>query len=289
MPSRSGNPLKWLLIILCSLLVIGLGVLAFLLLKGDKEGGEPSIDLPREAVNRQGIAPAENLIQQRLDSVAQSLPEEAFSIHRYDDAERQCIFYVSDGELMVYRAKNDATESISIPVMSGSGTVLDMYAEDKDKEFLILEVEDEENSRTLYYKMNTITESFEQVGEEGAPSGAQSYTEPSQADEKPPLPNNRDGRPKGSWTDEGNYDTPPPPPPSNARENSGRPQRVFRNHDDQRSQERLQRESHRQDDYPPPPPSSGTGFHLEPANPGQGGSNSGSGIRLEKVDRIPNQ
>lgn len=302
-PPKSANPLKWLLIALIALLLIGIGLLTYFLLKGDKEGDEPPTE-PREEV----VAPAEakpmndkDLYRQRIDSVERNIPLEAYALNAYPDAEHPSLYYILDGQLMVYRAETDKTESVRIPKVSGSERVIDAGTDPDDSQYLLIDMGDKEENYTFTYKMNTTTDSFERM--EGETNEA---TVQEQAPTPPPAtPAKKSATKKQNFEEEDEYYDYPPEPYTDRRDRR-RGHRVFRSEEEREEsrmrhrehmerrermrredrQERMRRESRRADDYTPP--SSGSGFHLEPVNPGQG-SNSGSGIRLEKVDRIPNQ
>ena len=246
--SKGANPLKWLLIILCSLFVIGLGLLAYYLLRGDKEENmEPPVEVQKEAAvssttdQLSGAA----LIQHRLDSVSENISDAASALIAYLDTEHPCLYYVLDDKLMIYKAETDKTENVKIPIMSGSGKVLDAAMDEEDSEFLLIDMGDKNGNYAYTYRMNTITESFERL-----------------EDEKTDMPSQK---PEEKYT---RPDVKERPVPHRQRHHRG------------------------ESDYdvPPPPPSNGnnSGFHLEPTNSGQG-NNSGSRIRLEKVDHIPNQ
>ncbi len=282
-PAKGGNPLKWLLIALITLLAIGLGLLAYFLLKGDKEENEPPVEPQKEVVTptETNQLTGKALFYHRLDSVEANIPSEAYALNAYPDAESPCLYYVLDNKLMLYHADTDKTESVKIPVLSGVGKVLDANIDETDSEYLLIDMGDKYGDYAFTYKMNTITESFERIDNEEPEEPVQKQEDKNVKTNTVKKTNTQNQR----YQEEDDYGYPPPPPAHMDRNQKDRPRRVFRS-EEQREQDRVRREG-RRPGYNPPPSSSGNGFHLEPANPGQ--SNSGSGIRLEKVDRIPNQ
>ena len=282
-PAKGGNPLKWLLIALITLLVIGLGLLAYFLLKGDKEENESPVEPQKEVVTptETNQLTGKALFQHRLDSVVENITSSAYALNAYPDAESPCLYYILDNKLMLYHADTDKTETVKIPVLSGNGKVLDATKDEADNEYLLIDMGDKYGDYAFTYKMNTITESFERIDNEEP-------EEPVQKQEDKNVKTNtvkKSDTQNQRYREEDDYAYPPPPPSHMDRNQKDRPRRVFRS-EEQREQDRVRREGRRPGNNPPPS-SSGNGFHLEPANPGQG--NSGSGIRLEKVDRIPNQ
>ena len=208
---------------------------------------EPPVEVQKEAAvpsttdQLSGAA----LIQHRLDSVSENISDAASALIAYLDTEHPCLYYVLDDKLMIYKAETDKTENVKIPIMSGSGKVLDAAMDEEDSEFLLIDMGDKNGNYAYTYRMNTITESFERL-----------------EDEKTDMPSQK---PEEKYTRPDIKERPVP-----------HRQRHHRGESDY--------------DVPPPPPSNGnnSGFHLEPTNSGQG-NNSGSRIRLEKVDHIPNQ
>ena len=318
-PPKGANPLKWLLIALIALLAIGLGVLGYFLLRGDKDGEEPPVD-PEETVDNINQLLSKDLLMHRIDSVEENLPEEAYALNAYPDAEHPCLYYVLNDKLMVYQAETDKTESVKVPTTSDDEIVLDALTDSTDTDYLFIDMGDKNGNYTYSYKMNTLTESFERIEEEQPEEvTVQEQTVPKAktTTAKKSVKNNQD-----YYEEEDDYYNYPPSPRNRMnRYDRSRPRREFRSEEEREEfhrrrmermermrregrpprefrsdeerirarehMERMRREGRQPGDYPPPPSRNGNGFHLEPVDPGQ--SSSGSGIRLEKVDRIPNQ
>ena len=298
--------MKWLLIALIALLAIGLGVLGYFLLRGDGDGEEPPID-PKENVD--SIAPNQladlDLFRHRIDSVEENIPEEAYALNAYPDAEHPCLYYVLNDKLMVYQAETDKTESVNIPDAPDKEIVLDALTDSLDTDYLIIDMGDQNGNYTYSYRMNTNTGSFEKMQEEQpeeVPVQKQTVQKPKTTAKKAVT--------EEEYYEDDYYNNPPRHRMN--RFDRNRPRREFRSAEEREEfhrrrmerrmerrermermerTERMERMERRPDYFPPQRRRSGNGFHLEPVDEGQGQSqsSSGTGIRLEKIDRIPNQ
>ena len=152
------------------------------------------------------------------------------------------------------------------------------HAEKEDDDtYLRIDMGDKNMKHTAYYRLNTQTGSLIRVKENTASTDTKQ--------EPAPIPNRQ--RPD---------DMPPPPP--DGRGPGPRGYREPRTIDGQRPDRpnRGWRDDNRQapqrNEDVAPPNSNSSGFHLEPANGQSGGNNqsgNNSGIRFQKVNRIPNQ
>ena len=289
-PPKGANPLKWLLIALIALLAIGLGVLGYFLLRGDKDGEEPPTD-PKEIVDPDATnqLTGKELFEHRIDSVQQNIPEEAYAVNAYPNAEHPCIYYVLNDKLMVYQAESDKTESVTIPNTTDKETVLDAMIDSLDSDYLLIDMGDKDGDYTYSYKMNTLTGSFEKIEEEEPEE-----EEPVQVQtvQKPKTTTKKAVVEEEEYYEDDYYDA-----PQRHRMNRfdrDRPRRQFRSAEEREEfqrrrmermerMERMRREGRRPGDYPPR--RGGNGFHLEPVNPGQNpSSSSGNGFHLEPVN-----
>ena len=276
--TKKSNPLKWLLIALIALLVIGLGVLAYLLLKGDKD--EPETETKTETKAEASPATASTSMAALLDSVSTSLPKDAMVVALNE--KEGTLYYVKDKTLMVYYADDDDAQPVDIPSMGSGEYVLDAETDHENSSIINITMGDAKGNVTTNYTLNT---------KNGEIINSDEAYEP--ADE-------------GDEEDDGAYEAveTPTPATTTAPQRSNTPaQNRQMNNTPQRKNERIQKQDNRQrpsnrDTYRDNNNNNnggGTGFHLEPVS-GQGsrsGSNSGSssggsGFHLERTDRIPN-
>lgn len=278
-PPRKNNSLKYILGLLAFLLIAGIGALCYLLFfKGDKQDG-PDKEAAAQQVNPPAPSSAARTMstEEMLDSVANELAEEVGLVAIYPDEDRACLYYIFNGELFKYSAATNETEPLTIPVDDETDAVMNAEKEDDDT-YLRIDMGDNSMNHTAYYRLNTKTGSLIRVKENAAPVAT--------APEPAPAPNNNRQRPD---------DMPPPP------DDRGPGQRGYRENrtiDGQRPDRphRGWRDENRQapqrNEDVAPPNSNSSGFHLEPSNGQQGGYNqsgNNSGIRFQKVNRIPNQ
>ena len=291
-PSGGANPLKWLLIALIALLAIGLGVLGYFLLRGNGDDEEPPVD-PKENVDPDATnqLTGKDLFKHRLDSVEENIPEEAYALNAYPDAEHPCLYYILDDKLMVYQAETDKTESVTIPNTSAKETVLDAITDSLDNDYLLIDMGDKDGNYTYSYKMNTNTGSFEKMEEE-VPEEEPVQT---QTVQKPKTTTKKAVVEEEEYYEDDYYDA-----PQRHRMNRfdrDRPRRQFRSEEEREEfrrrrmerrmerMERMRREGRRPGDYPPR--RGGNGFHLEPVDQGQNpnpNSSSGNGFHLEPIN-----
>jgi hypothetical protein len=287
--------LKWLLIALIALLAIGLGVLGYFLLRGNGDDEEPPVD-PKENVDPDATnqLTGKDLFKHRIDSVEENIPEEAYALNAYPDAEHPCLYYILDDKLMVYQAETDKTESVTIPNTSAKETVLDAITDSLDNDYLLIDMGDKDGNYTYSYKMNTNTGSFEKMEEE-VPEEEPVQT---QTVQKPKTTTKKAVVEEEEYYEDDYYDA-----PQRHRMNRfdrDRPRRQFRSEEEREEfrrrrmerrmermerMERMRREGRRPGDYPPR--RGGNGFHLEPVDQGQNpnpNSSSGNGFHLEPIN-----
>ncbi len=285
--------MKWLLIALIALLAIGLGVLGYFLLRGDKDGEDPPATPQNQ---KEVVTPTEfnqvldkDQLKLRIDSVEENIPKEAYALNGFPDAEHPCLYYVLNDKLMVYQAETDKTESVTIPDASDDEMVLDASKDPSDSDYLLIDMGDKDGDYTYSYKMNTLTGSFEKIEEEEPEE-----EEPVQVQtvQKPKTTAKKAVTQEEEYYEDDYYDA-----PQRHRMNRfdrDRPRRQFRSAEEREEfqrrrmermerMERMRREGRRPGDYPPR--RGGNGFHLEPVNPGQNpSSSSGNGFHLEPVN-----
>ena len=258
---KKSNALKYLLFALLGLLLIGGGVLAYLLLK-DKDGEEPKTEDPKTEVVKPA---AENTEEEKnevdqpqaksaselLKETREALPDDAQFITSYDNDDQHTLYYLLEGQLM----KFDADNNKSMPVeVSGAGTsykVVSVDVDADDDNMLYIVTQDlKKGTRGMYY-LNTLSDKVISVKNEKPSPGLHDDGAPAK---KPAANNVRRNEPQRRVVtprEESNWQDPPRRPE--------RPRRDWRRND-------------------------------QPNDDGyQRNNNGGTGFRFEKVDRVPNQ
>jgi hypothetical protein len=268
---KGGNLLKILLISLIALLVIGLGILAYLYFSKDTEKN-PGEEGEKTTEKEADVKPAVNVAKTTesiLDSVAHSLPGEAYIIGIYPDNERKSLFYLLDGRLYVYHADNNDVEKIAVPMMANTDGISHAEIDESDETFLMIEVADKNYQHEAYYRLNTITEDLFKINENAS----------SEEMDNSAMQENR--KPDENIRNTSNND---PQPTVGNNVNTNTKNRKDVNNRRQNQNQKNKRNQNQQDEYVAPN-SGGTGFHFESTNqPARSNNGGGSGFHLEKVN-----
>lgn len=276
-PPRKSNLMKYILGLLALLLIACIGALCYLFFfKGDKPD-EPQKEIATNQDTPSNPSSATRVMstEEILDSVAEELADDVGLVAIYPDEDRACLYYIFNGELYKYSASNNETETLTIPVDEETDAVMNAEKEDDDT-YLRIDMGDKNMKHTAYYRLNTQTGSLIRVKENTASTVTKQEPAPTpnrqRPDDMPPPPDGRGPGPRGYRE-----------PRTIDGQRPDRPHRGWR--DDNR-------QAPQRDENVAPPNSNSSGFHLEPAN-GQSGNNNqsgnNSGIRFQKVNRIPNQ
>ena len=309
-PDKKGNMLKILLILLCALLVIGIGLLVYLLWgKGgdepEKDDNKPTAAVAVQPVEKQSYSEAR--VKQLLDSVAKALPDGTWAVAAYpDSAGFVNALMLADGMMKVFHADKGATETINFPPEAGDVIALSAEQDSEDDSFIIIEAGDDAGNSKGFYIIETYTNEISPMdgGEEPTIDeeeyNEEEYVEQENVEEeripaRTETPSARNSKVQSNKKNDKVQ--------SNKKNDKNKPNRYGDNpqpYQQGGTNDHLERpgqsNSGQGTGYHLEPAGQqnnqggqGTGFHLEPAGQQNNQGGQGTGVRLQKVGRIPNQ
>ena len=266
-----------MLIALVALLLIVLGLLGYFLLSKDDEK-TPDTEVVQSSQEKKAevetdktgsdTQEAANTPQDLLNSVRESLPEGAEVIVTYNEDGLHRMYYTLEGQLIKYDADNDVSETVRITGAGTSEKVASVDVDVEDDYMLYITTADSNNKPRGMYTLNIMEGKVEPLNNN--PVSPPGLRDAPPAPMNPPTNNvRRNEPPRRSMSPDRDDEWQEPP------RRPERPKRDWRR-DERPNEERYQRDE------------GGTGFHFESTNQ-PSNSGSGTGIKFQKVDRIPNQ
>ena len=183
--------------------------------------------------------------------------------------------------IKVYHAATGTTKTIAFPSEAGDVVALRAEKDSEDDSLIIIEAGDDFGNSKGFYVVDSYSGDIslmnegEEVIDEGDEAPVENYQQEAKEEKQQPAAKKQtpNTRKRQTYDDDDEYE--------------------YRHDRSSRRPHDWQGRHHRQGDNPPPPrynhqDEGGTDFHLEPVG-GSQGSNQGTGVHLQKIDRIPNR